>query len=119
MTPEDKRLIQDERLVDALEMLAAAVGSIARTMELTYYKTFPPRSPVRDIDLGHPETEDDKLRRAQGATGEATTKEWMTLHAEEEMGPREREFMERENRRAQGGADEDRVSGAGHLDRKA
>jgi hypothetical protein len=105
---------QEQQLIEACVEAAAALGSIARTMELTYYKTFPPPRTPRDIDMSHPTTDEEKLRREQGATGETTTKDWMTLNErteEEELGPRERAFLEREagqtitRRKSEGGAD--------------
>lgn len=103
---------QEERLVLALEMMSMALGSMSKTYELLYYKMYPPKGMVRDADVTHTPTEEEKLRAAQGATGERTTEDWMTLDAErdteEDMGPRERRFMEKEaQRRAAGETSED------------
>lgn len=88
-----------ERMVQALEMMANAMNAMARTYELLYYKMYPPRSSPRDIRTSKPESEEERLRRDQGATGEETTEDWMNLDEEESMGPRERAFLDQERKK--------------------
>jgi hypothetical protein len=90
MTPE-----QEERMIMALEMASMALASMAKTYELQYFKTYPPQRMPRDIEVTRPLTKEEELRQNQGATGESTTQEWMTLD-EQEIGPRTREFDQRQ-----------------------
>jgi hypothetical protein len=112
---------QEERMIQALEQASWALASMAKTYELQYLKTYPaPRTP-RDIHVTHPPTEEEELRIDQGATGERTTQEWMTLHDDEEReekGPRARQWDEDVARgRAAGQGDAAAGSGTDRLHR--
>lgn len=104
----------EERIVQAFEHLVMALQSIALTLSLPHPNSV--RGPVRDIEITKPLSAEDKLRAAQGSTGEATTEEWMQLDDDEEddgIGPRERAFMEREKaRRREEAATEERTPGS-------
>jgi hypothetical protein len=103
----------EERIVLAVEMLATAMTSIAKTYELTYYRAHTPKRPPRDIEITRPLTPEEELRQSQGATGETNIKDWMTLNEsdEEEIGPRERTWLEEERRRR--GAERSAEGGTG------
>jgi hypothetical protein len=119
MTPEheSRLLIYIGDIAQSIKILAGAMASISGTMAMTYQQTFPIKNPPRDIEITHPPTDEEKLRREQGATGEATLKDWMDLNEripEEEIGLFEQAFNESEKRRTDArGKGEGGVDGPG------
>ena len=91
MTPE-----QDERFVVALELAVGALTSISKTMELDYWKKYPPKREPSEPTITHLKTEEELIRESLGETGEKTVADWTSL--DEAVGPRERAFLEEEAR---------------------
>ena len=81
---------QIAELIGYVRDLSGALCSIAKTLELDYNRKYPPRRPVRDVDITYVKTEEEKLLEEQGQTGEATLREWT------DIGPREQAVLERE-----------------------
>lgn len=88
--------IEDEFAADtrAMERIATAFETIADTLDAMYKlqqerfdREYPTRFP-KDAVVTRLPTEEEKLARAQGATGESSLDEWM------QIGPREREIIE-------------------------
>ncbi len=72
-----------EREVIALEGIGTALRDIAASMSLSYrlerekfHKQYPIRGEVRDAEITHLQTEEEKIREGQGATDE-TDDEWV------------------------------------------
>lgn len=80
----------DERNTQAWEAIAAALGGIAKTLELEYQRKYPAKKAPRDADVTYLKTEEEELREEQGQTGEKTVSEWTSI------GPREKAFLDRE-----------------------
>ena len=93
MSPE-----QEERFVVALELAVGALASIAKTVELDYARKYPPRKEPTEPTITYVKSPEEELREDLGDTGEKTTEDWLTL------GPRERAFVEEEDRRKNGKA---------------
>ena len=87
---------QEERLIEQFRLIAGALSSIAKTMELEYSRKYPPKKEPRDVDITYVKTEEEALREEQGDTGEATLSEWTTI------GPREKAVLERQARSTAG-----------------
>ena len=78
-----------------LAFLAAILGfgGIGKTLELDYAKKYPtPRGPTEPT-VTHVKTAEELLRESLGETGEKTTEDWLDIG----IGPREREFLDKEN----------------------
>lgn len=77
---------EDER---AMERIATALTRIAIVMEARLANEFPPKHAPRESTFSRIPSSEDRLKAAQGSTGEATIEEWT------ELGPRERELVEK------------------------
>jgi hypothetical protein len=87
---------QEERLVVALEKIAAAFAGIDDTRKKQFAKQWPEPKEFREAVYSRVPTEEDRLREEHGVTDEPL-KEWLTVPEEELLGPREREFLRRQN----------------------
>lgn len=83
-----------DRDTRAMERLADAFEMIAKLMAQFYDKMYPPKDEPRDVTLTRLPDTVDRIRQDQGAS-EETTERWLRLD-EEEIGPREKEFIESE-----------------------
>lgn len=72
-----------------LESIADSFRRIADVMEKWYNATYPARE-RKEAVVTHLETDEERLRREQGDTGEESIQDWTDLR-----GPREREYDER------------------------
>lgn len=79
-----------ERQTMALEVMGAGLQSIAAALHLFYARMYPAKGEVRDATVTHRQTDEEKVRADQGASGE-TDAEW--------IGRREQEFNARPERR--------------------
>jgi hypothetical protein len=75
------------RIATALEIIAGAFSSWYNLESQRLKKEFPPKHEPRESTFTRIPTAEDRLRAAQGATGESI-EEWM------QIGPRERELIE-------------------------
>jgi hypothetical protein len=87
---------QDERLVAAWEALAAGLGALNETARAAIAKQWPdPRTP-REAVFSKLPTAEEKLKAATGNT-DGPVADWLgefpDEELEEEIGPREREFL--------------------------
>src|ERR1700726_1388562 len=76
--------------LDPLERLANSFEQIAKLMAQFYEKMYPPKQDARDVTLTRLPDTVDRIKQDQGATEESTD-DWLSL--EEEIGPREKEFI--------------------------
>lgn len=77
-------------LNDSVAKIASALTDMVILMRERLEKEFPAKAQPRDVILTSVPTEEEELRESQGSTGEPLDK-WTSL------GPREREFEERES----------------------
>jgi hypothetical protein len=98
-----------KEIADAMKIMAGAMASISGTMAMTYQQTFPIKNPPRDIDLHRPPTEEEILKRNQGASSERL-EDWMRIDEQPDevekadIGPRERAWLEEERARKEAAA---------------
>lgn len=85
-----------DRDTRAMERLATAHESIAKTLSQFYEKMYPPKHEPRDVQLTRVPDTIDKLKESQGAS-EETTEDWLT-----NVGPREREFIRSQKSKGSG-----------------
>jgi hypothetical protein len=86
---------QEERLVAAWEGLAKGLGDLNEIARTAIAKQWPdPRSP-REATISRVPTAEDKIKAQTGNT-DGPIEEWLgEFDTEEEIGPREREFLAR------------------------
>ena len=101
---------QDERLVVAFEQIAIALAEINETGKRQFAKQWPERGEVREAVYSRVPSEEDRIREEHGDSDESL-EEWLRIRGEEAFGPREREFRERQNARAQAPPDDRSDSG--------
>lgn len=86
---------QDERLVNAWEGIAEGLGGLNETLRTAISKQWPdPRKP-REATISRIPTAEDKLK-AQTGNSDGPVEEWLgefPNEQEEEIGPREKEFL--------------------------
>lgn len=105
---------QEERLIVALEKIAIAFAGIDDTGKKQFAKQWPEPKEFREAVYSRVPTEEDRLREEHGVTDESL-KEWLTVPKEEELlGPREREFLRRQNAGTEAAAAQ--KSGSGSFD---
>lgn len=96
MITDDQLYSLAERFVLSFEKLAAAAEGLNEIQRRTFEKTFPERKEARDAILTRVPSEEDRLREAQGASGESL-EEWLGELDEdqrkEDIGVREREWL--------------------------
>ena len=86
---------QEERLVAAWEALAKGLGELNEIARAAIAKQWPKPKPVREAVISKLPTAEDKLRKETGNT-DGSVEEWLgEFDSEEEIGPREKEFLER------------------------
>lgn len=86
---------QAERLVVAWEGLAKAVGDLNETARLAISKQWPDARTPREAVFSKLPTAEEKLKAQTGNTS-GPVDEWLgEFDPEEEIGPREREFLAR------------------------
>lgn len=92
---QDERIVAAiEKIADAYDFMAGSLEAIATTIAQHHAKTFPSRRTPAEATISRVPTDEDKLKETQGATGE-TLKDWTTLDEEEEIGPREKAWLEK------------------------
>jgi hypothetical protein len=92
-----------DRFVLSFEKIASSLALIGETYQKQTAKQYPDRSgEIREAVVSRVPTQEDLVREAQGASNEPIG-EWLSEVAEEEeedIGTREREWLEREDRDA-------------------
>lgn len=81
-----------ERMAEAYDFMAGSLEAIATTLAEHHSKTFPSKRYASDATISKIKTDEEKLREEQGQS-EETLKEWTSLD-EEEIGPREKKWLE-------------------------
>lgn len=96
MTPEqEERLVASfERMAEAYDFMAGTLEAIAHTVALHHSKMFPAKTLAADATISRILTDEERLRQEQGQSGESL-KDWTTLDEEEEIGPREKAWLEK------------------------
>ncbi len=98
MTDEqlDRALRLAERFVLSFERIAVSLSGLDDTYKKRFAKQYPERE-VRDAVISRVANEDDRLRESQGASSKPLN-EWLAedLADEESVGPREREWLQRD-----------------------
>jgi len=91
---------REERLVLAWEALAAGLGALNEIARTAISKQWPdPREPREAVVTRLP-TEEDKIKEKSGNT-DIPLGEWLgEFDPEEEIGPREREFLAAQSKRS-------------------
>jgi len=88
---------QEERLVLAWEGLVKEVGDLNAIARSAISKQWPEVRERREAIVSRLPTAEDKIKAQTGNT-DGPIDEWLgEFDAEEEIGPREREFLERQN----------------------
>jgi hypothetical protein len=90
---------QLEGMVAALNQMAMAIHSIARTMEIDLQKRYPEKTAPRDVTISYIPTAEERLREEQGQTGEPTLTDWTSIGWREQNVIRREEEAEAERRR--------------------
>ena len=88
MTPE-----QEERLVTALEGISTALARIAHLQLTEFEIRHEPKPKPSPATITRIKTAEERLREDLGGDGTESLEEWVTL---EELGPRELEYLRRE-----------------------
>lgn len=94
-----------DRFVLSFEKIASSLALIGETYQKQTAKQYPDRSgEVREAVVSRVPTQEDRIREEQGASGEPIGK-WLSEVVEEEseeedIGTREREWLERKDRDA-------------------
>jgi hypothetical protein len=83
-----------ERIATAMESIADSYVAIYKLMAEGLEKFFPSKHEPRESTVTRLPNEEDRLRASLGSTGEQTNEDWMQL------GPREREFVEKSSESA-------------------
>jgi hypothetical protein len=89
-----------ERFVAAWEKIAHALEGLNENYRKDIGLRFPERGPIREAVLSRVPTEEDRLRETQQGPGNKTLMEWLSESPEPEpeeddIGVREREWLER------------------------
>jgi hypothetical protein len=85
---------QEERLVVSFERISEALEALSGTGKRFFDKQFPEPREHREAIISRIPTAEDKLKIEQGNTNNPLG-EWLSLDSEEEeLGPRERAFLE-------------------------
>lgn len=102
MTEEqDERIVMAiERIAEAFDFMAGSLEAIANTAGDFHSRMFPGRKIGADATITTVPSEEELLRKSQGQTGESL-KDWTTLNEPEEIGPRERAFLEKQKKEAE------------------
>ena len=75
-----------ERIAVALERMAVAFESIAKTLELDFQQRYPPRKPSREALVTHIETDEERLQKDQtGIDVEETLARWTEIGEREAL----------------------------------
>lgn len=114
MSEDESRLC--ERVVLALEKIATALAGLDDTHRRQFSRRYPEKTQFREAIVTRVPTEDDRLREAHGASTRPLS-EWLSELSEEEVegeeqdpyrnqdvGVRERAWLEKEKERAHTGA---------------
>jgi hypothetical protein len=89
---------QEERLVSAWEGLVKAVGDLNETARSAISKQWPESRQPREAIISRILTAEDKIKAQTGNT-DGPIDEWLgEFDPEEEIGPREREFLAAQSR---------------------
>jgi hypothetical protein len=84
---------QEERLVIAWEGVAKGLGALHEIARTAIGKQWPESKPTREAVVSRLLTAEDKLKEQTGNT-DGPIQEWLEeFDPEEEIGPREREFL--------------------------
>jgi hypothetical protein len=91
-----------ERFVLSSERIAEALEGLNETYRQHYQKLYPQRREVRDAVVTRVQTEEDRIREAQGASAEPLNR-WLSEVDDEEaesefIGVREREWLDAQRR---------------------
>lgn len=65
------------RAVDALEVIGKSLARLADVAENHFNKRYPVKREAPEVTVTHVPNEEDRIREAQGDTGEATVEEWI------------------------------------------
>lgn len=107
---------QNERLVLAYEKLAEALVTLNDTGKRFYNSVFPEQHGPREAIVSHVPSEEDRLLEDQGATDRRPIREWLggipIDDPDEDIGPREREFLERQKAKENAGPKTGKVEGS-------
>jgi hypothetical protein len=103
---DDQLIALTERFVVAWEKIASALEGLNETCRRDHEKKFPERSQVREAVVTRVPSREDLLREAQGASS-APLSEWLSDVEQEErdaedIGVREREWLEAQGARRPG-----------------
>jgi hypothetical protein len=89
-----------ERLVLSFEKMASALEGLNETQRRSFAKQFPERGEIREAVVSRVPTAEDRIRESQGASG-TSLDEWLSgieEESEEDIGVREREWLEGQKR---------------------
>lgn len=91
---------QDERLVAAWEGLARGIGEVSETLRTAIAKQWPDAREPREAIISRIPTAEDKVKEQTGNT-DGPIDEWLgEFDPEEEIGPREREFLDAQRKQS-------------------
>jgi hypothetical protein len=91
---------QEERLVAAWEAMAKGLGEFNEIARTAIGKQWPEARTPREATVTKLPTAEEKLKKQTGNT-EGPVEEWLgEFDPEEEIGPREKEFIERTGRKS-------------------
>ena len=95
---------QDERLVAAWEALARGLGEWNEIARTAIGKQWPDAREARPAVVSRIPTSEDKLKKETGNT-DGPIDQWLgEFDPEEEIGPREKDFLERERKKKSSGS---------------
>lgn len=91
---DERIIIAIEKIADAYDFMAGSLEAIATTLAQHHAKTFPSKRTPAEATISRVPTDEDKLKESQGSTP-GSLKEWTTLDEEEEIGPREKAWLQK------------------------
>jgi hypothetical protein len=81
----------------SFEQIATAIGGISEAYKKQVERQYPDRQQFREAKVTRVPSEEDRIREAQGAS-DAPIDQWLGEDIEEDIGVREREWIERNAR---------------------